>query len=266
MITDASLRTMPQRAEYGNGVYVRSLQISTPSPGQVCLAMEDIGHAFQISLTHQDGVVTSVGSAWHRQPLTSCAGAGNALEVMVGSRLSDSLFDIARQTDASQQCTHMFDMFCLAATHAWHGREDRRYDVVVPDSQGDEMVVATLGVNGVPTLNFTMENYERIVAPEACRGLSVFRGFMSWVRTNVPADQHEHYFVMQKALFVARGQKIDMEATVGMKAALSGPPEGTCYGSQAARYGEAVRLATMRRFDKDSVTDVLTFFRPGQTL
>lgn len=263
MTIDAIMRTMPQRATYGDGVFVRALQISSPSPGHVCLAMEDIGHAFQLSFTHHDGVVTSVEGGWHRQPLSSCGGAVQALEAMVGSRLSESVFDVARQSDGGKQCTHLFDMFCLAATHACHGREDRRYDVIIPDSDSGR-VVATLSVNGQPTLCFELENYERIVAPAACQGLSIFKGFMSWVRANVPADQHEYYFIMQKALFVGRGQKIDMEATIGLQAALSGPPEGTCYGSQPERYAESFRLDTIRRFDRGSVGDVLKFFRPGQ--
>jgi hypothetical protein len=224
--------------------------------------MEDTEHAFQIDFTHADGKVTSVKAAWNRQPFNVCLGATLALEAMVGCRLSDSLFAIARHTDPKQQCTHMYDMFCLAVRHAYEQRPDYRYDVVMPDSV-DGPVVATLTRNGEKQLELELEqeDYVTIVRPEPCRGLSILKGFMSWVKGHVPADQHEHYFIMQKALFIARMQKFDVESMLGKSARLSGPPEGVCYASQPERYPAAVRVSVSRHLSRETAGKVLAFFK-----
>ncbi|WP_322045055.1 hypothetical protein [Paraburkholderia sp. J67] len=253
-------RTMPYRAAYGSGVYVRSLAIRSPAPGRINLAMEDPVHAFEIDFEHRDDRVTAVRGAWVRQPLSSCAGAPGALaDAMVGCRLSDNVFDIARHTDAATQCTHMYDMFCLAATHAHARRADCRYDVIVPDAL-DGPRRATLSCNGETLLSFAIDENETIVEPAAYGGIGVLKGFMAWVRANVPVQQHEHYFIMQRALFVARSQRIDIESMIGEQARHSGPAAGSCFGSQPQRYETALRVGVVKRFDRASADDALSFF------
>lgn len=261
-MSGAEPRTMPYRAAYGNGVYVRSLAIRSPAPGRVSLAMEDPVHAFQIDFEHHDDRVTSVRARWVRQPLSSCALAPGALaDAMVGCRLSDNLFDIARHTDAASQCTHMYDMFCLAATHAYARRADCRYDVTVPDAV-DGPRRATLTRNGETLLAFAIDGNDTIVDPPAYGGIGVLKGFMAWVRAHVPPQQHEHYFIMQRALFVARSQRIDIESMIGERASRSGPAAGTCFGSQPQRYETALRVGVVRRFDHETAGDALNFFDP----
>ncbi|WP_077034900.1 DUF2889 domain-containing protein [Pelomonas sp. KK5] len=254
--------TLPYRKAFGNGVFIRSLEIRTPAPGRVSLAMEDPVHSFRIDFAHEHGVVTEVQAAWDRHPLSSCTGAPDALQEMVGCPLSDSVFDIARFSDGTQQCTHLHDMFCIAATHAHQQRPDCRWDVHVPDAT-DTQAAATLARNGATVLALTLESdYLTIAAPEACKGLSVLRGFMGWVRANVPPEEHLHYFLMQKALFLAQIQKIDAESLIGQSAMLSGPPAGTCFGSQPSRYVGSTRVGQIRRFDASTGGEqLLKFFR-----
>jgi hypothetical protein len=252
---------LPYREAFGDGVFVRSLEIRTPSPGRISLAMEDPVHAFRIDFAHRGGIVTEVSAAWDRHPMSSCVGAPDALQQMVGCPLGDSVFDIARHTDSLQQCTHLHDMFCIAATHACQQRPDCRWDVIIPDAR-DGRVTATLTRNGKAALTLTLErDYQTIAEPEACRGLSVLKGFMAWVRAHVPAEQQLHYFLMQKALFLSQIQKIDAERLIGQQAMLSGPPTGTCYGSQAVRYAGSIRVGEIRRFGADlRAEQLLQFF------
>jgi hypothetical protein len=253
---------LPYRTAYGDGVFVRSLAIGSPAPGRTSLAMEDPVHSFQIDFSHVEGRITGVEARWDRHPLSSCAGAPDALADMVGCRLSESVFEISRHTDASRQCTHLHDMFCIAATHAHRGLPDCRWDVVVPDAI-DGKVTATLLRNGEVVLTLVLEpDGHTIFAPEPCRGLSVLKGFMAWVRRHVPSEQHEQYFLMQKALFLTQIQKIDAESLIGQPAAMSGPPTGTCFGSQAGRYESSTRVGVIRRFRPEMTGDVLHFFRP----
>lgn len=261
-MSESWTRAMPSRAAYGNGVFVRSLAIRSPEPGQVSLAMEDPVHAFQIHFSHSGGHVTKIDAAWVRSPLSSCGGAADALAgAMQGCRLSDNLFDIARHTDASSQCTHMYDMFCLAATHAHAHRDDCQYDVIVPDAPAGPRR-ATLERNGEVLLELSIDDSDAIIAPQAWRGVSVLKGFMAKVRADVPAQLHEYYFIMQRALFVARSQFIDLESMIDEPAKHSGPPDGTCFGSQLPAYESAVRTGVLRRFDRESAGDILRFFKP----
>jgi len=262
MSSEKSLGHMPLRTDYGDYVFIRSLSIRSPAPGHVNLAMKDVAHSFHMDFTHDDGKVTSINAAWIREPLSSCGGAPLALEALVGCTLSDTIFSVARHIDSRQQCTHMFDMFCLAATHTHEQRPDYRYDVVIPDSV-DGPVVATLNRNGEKLLEFEMErqDYQTIVRPEPCRGVNILNGFLPWVRGNVPADQHEHYFIMQKALFIARIQLVNLDSIVGKSATLSGPPDGSSYGSQAERYQAAVRIAPPSRWRSEEIDKVLRSFK-----
>ena len=247
--------------DYGDYVFIRSLSIRSPAPGHVSLAMEDVAHSFHMDFTHDGSKVTSIKAAWSREPLSSCTGSPQALEALVGCPLSDNIFSIGRNIDSRQLCTHMYDMFCLAATHAYEQRPEYRSDVVIPDS-ADGPVLAALNRNGEKQLEFEMErqDYQTIVRPEPCRGMNILKGFLPWVRVNVQADQHEHYFSMQKALFIARIQLFNLESTVGKSATLSGPPEGSCYGSQAERYQNAVRIYPPLRWRRDELGKVLESF------
>ena len=247
---------------HGSNVFVRSLAIVSPWPGRISLAMEDTAHAFQVSFSFEHGRITGVQAAWERHPLSSCSGAAIALRQTIGLRLADSLFDVTRQADRRLQCTHMYDMLCLAVLHAHHGRDDRRYDVVIPDPV-DGIGVATLTCNGRTVLELALEDHDRIVRPERWEGVSVRKGFMPWVQQNVPPDEQEFHFIMQKALFIARGQKRSVGFTAGTPATLSGMAAGTCFGSQPERYADAVRLGTSRRFSQETASDVIRFFKPN---
>jgi hypothetical protein len=254
---------IPKWAEYGNGIYVRSLIISTHAYGCVNLAMEDIVHAFRITMNHGDGAIRGIDARWDRDrhPMSSCAGAGQTLENLVGLPLDGDLFSLARQTDPRQQCTHMFDMLCLAVQHAHLGLEDRRYDVLVPDALGTRSI-ATLHLNGREVLEFEFDDDLRLIRPAPCAGLSVLKGFMSWVRAHVPPPDQPLYFVMQKALFVSQAQKMDLASMGGLPGTLSGPPLGTCFGSQPHRYESSIRMHSLRRFDRNNLHDVLAFQVP----
>jgi hypothetical protein len=262
-VSDATVAgaRIPDWPGYGSGVYLRSLAITTPAPEQVHLAMEDIVHAFEVTMTHADGVVTGVEGRWHRHPFTSCAGAGQALQRLVGTPLSRQLFDLVRPIDTRQQCTHLFDMACLGLLHVAWGHADRRYDVVVPDAP-DGPCTATLSVDGEPVLVCELDADLQVLGPAPLRGQRVLQGFMRWVVANVPAEQQGLYFFFQKALFVSRAQKMDLAAMGGQPAPLSGPPAGTCFGSQSPLYEASTRLHTLRRFDANTFSQALSFVAP----
>ncbi|HEX5805808.1 MAG TPA: hypothetical protein VFY31_05675 [Macromonas sp.] len=252
---------VPPRPEYGQGLYIRSLAIVTPAPGVVAAALEDSAHAFELEFTHDQGIITSVRARWFRHPFTSCSGVEQTLAANVGHPLGGHLLSVMKMSDRVQQCTHQYDLFCLAVTHAFHGREDRRYDVVITDPVQGDLVPTTLYLNGQPVLEWLVKDYEQLVSPEHCRGVNTMKGFTSWVKANIPPEQHELYFMAQRAWFVARTQKLDIESMEGQPAPWSGPPAGNCHGTQPQRYASAVRTDnSMRRFTPGGNNATLAFF------
>jgi len=256
------LHRVPPRPEYGQGFYVRSLAIVTPEPGVVSAALEDSAHAFELEFTHHQGIITSIWARWYRYPFNSCSGVEKTLEVNVGQPLGGHLPSVMQMTDRLHQCTHQYDLFCLAVTHAFHGREDLRYDLVITDAVKDDLIPTTLYINGKPTLDWVVKDYEQLASPEFCRGVNTMKGFTNWVKANVPPEQHEWYLMAQRAWFVARTQKMDMESMEGQPAPWSGPPANNCYGTQSERYEQSMRpYNTMRRFTPGGDNATLKFFR-----
>ncbi|RJG18847.1 DUF2889 domain-containing protein [Massilia cavernae] len=229
---------------YGDGYFLRALRIATPSPGTVLLGMEDSYHAFEISFAHDGTHVTSIDTRWHRHPMSACSGAVGAIDGMVGCRVDGGMRELQAYLDHRQQCTHIFDMFRLGVLHAFHGREDRRYDVIVHDAP-QQPQVAQLLLNGVGVLSLTLEN-DVILAPEKYRGVNVFHGFGTWIAAHLDGEKVEQAFMLQRALFVAGGRRLDLAASVGSPSSLSGPPTGSCYASQPERYPRSVRLDNTR--------------------
>lgn len=235
---------IPPNMRYGDGYFLRALRITSPAPGTVLLGMEDTYHAFQIRFTHDGTHVTAIDTRWHRHPMSACSGAAGAIAGMLGCPLSGSIRELQALLDHRQQCTHIFDMFRLGVLHAFHGREDRRYDVIVDDAP-QQPQVAQLLLNDVAVLSLTLDN-DFITAPEKYRGVHVFRGFAAWAAVHLTAEEVEQTFMLQRALFVAGARRLDLGATIGKLAALSGPPGGSCYASQPVRYAQAVRLDSAR--------------------
>lgn len=250
--------TWPANPHYGSGQALRALQLTRQAPDQLLIGMEDMAHAFRIELKHDDQRITGIRAQWIRRPLSSCVGADAHLSQLAGLSLQDDLFNLSRHAQKNQHCTHMFDMLVLAVVHAYQGRADIRYDVLLPDNPHGP-VVAVLLANGHPALQLTLDNYEQIIAPAAFAGRSIYRGFLPWAQANLPAPQAEYAYLMQKTLFIARGQLMDVESLVGDAAINTGPPADSCFGTRADRYQDSVRLDTMRRFSADATEQVLHF-------
>lgn len=251
----------PAKPDYGSDVFVRSIIIATTRPGHVALALEDTGHAFRIDFAHDDKYITAIKAEWIRHPLTSCPGAVNQLQKLIGCPLSDDLFAIADFTLPRSHCTHMFDAMAVAIVHAKQQREDCRYDIIVPDAGSiDRPVQASLDRNGTTVLTLELQDYSYIIAPAPYAGRGVFKGFLKWARNKFDSETVEHCYLMQKALIPAGGQSIDLESGFGEAAPLHGPPEGSCFGSDASRYKSAVTTDSLRRFKKESNIELLKFF------
>ncbi|MCW8196008.1 DUF2889 domain-containing protein [Proteobacteria bacterium 005FR1] len=257
-MSETSARDLPPNPDYGQSQYIRSLIITTPEANRIRLGMEDTEHAFQIDFVHDGQKVTDVVGRWERHPMSGCAGAAGALSVMIGCPLSGDLLAISRYANKQQQCSHLFDMFCFAVAHAWHQREDRRYDVIIPDSPTGLLPI-TVKMNGSVVLQLAVKDFQYIVEPERFGGVRWNRGFSQWAKENLPETESEYAFIAQRGLFVALARRLDFSNTLGKPAALSGPPAGACYMAQPERRGESYRVGTARDLSQAAEEELLRF-------
>ena len=117
---------------YGQGIYRRRIRM-TGSEGRVRAELEDDFHHFAVTLGYADGAITRAEGEAIRYPWTTCPGATEPLRRLEGLPLSRSLGAPGRALNAREQCTHLFDVACLAITHAASGRASRQYDIEIPD-------------------------------------------------------------------------------------------------------------------------------------
>lgn len=254
---------IPGNPHYGSGQYLRSLEILRLGDREYAFAMEDSYHAFAVTFRHDGSHLSALQAHWHRQPMGSCSGAGKALERMVGCPLSDDIYAAGQFQDGRLHCTHHFDMLSLAIVHAHQEREDRRYDVVIADAPAGN-VCPELFVNDRSTLCLQLRDHQYITSPGHYQGVSLMRGFNVWAREHLEAEEREYAFIIQKAMFVAAGQQMNIPAMVGKPAPLSGPTVGTCYASRQADYAESTRLNTLRDLSGTRRQDMLAFFSPSR--
>ncbi|MBL8652398.1 MAG: DUF2889 domain-containing protein [Sphingopyxis sp.] len=244
-MTDAAPRAMAANPAYGDGYFVRTTRFRRLGPDRVEAIMEDTFHALALMIDHDEHRLTRVEARWERHPLTSCAGAGGALPVLAGLPLIDDLRTRWLQAQPALQCTHMFDTLRLAALHIGQQREDRRYEVVLPDAD-DNAQPAQLFQDGALILEIQIDGHFRMTAPPAYAGAPLLNGFSRWAAERLSAEEFERLFLIQRGTFVGRGQRMDITQYYGRDGALSGPDPATCFGSQPERYATSLRLPNAR--------------------
>ncbi len=122
-----------------------------PEPGKVTSDLEDDYHCMGIVLHHGGGIVTGVDAAMHRVPWTTCPGA----PAIVARTFTGAPLDrLVRQGGKLSNCTHLYDLTLLAATHAG-AAAPLVYDIMVSDPV-DGTVRSVLRLNGRTMLEWTL--------------------------------------------------------------------------------------------------------------
>ena len=243
---------IPMRPDYGRGSYRRCIVLETVGDG-VRGELADDFHHFAVTVEHDGRAVTAARGEGIRVPWTTCPGAIPALRALVGAPLSDSFLETLRYADPRAQCTHLYDLACLAVCHARRAQEGgagrRRYDVTLPDRRSGGSR-PTLLRDGELVLDWQILGSEIAEAtPEVFAGLSLGgTPFHRFVMRELDADLAEAALVMRRAIFIGLGRRYAFD---GMsEARMFAPVVGAaCHTFDEARVGEAKRvLGTVRDF------------------
>ena len=202
--------------------------------GQVRAVLEDDFHHFRVVVEHRGGGVTAVHGEAPRHPFTACPGAAPQLERLVGMRLDRIANSVTLRTDATQQCTHMFDLAGLAIAAAARGDRYRRYDAEVP-RHVDGRSHASLQRDGIPVLTWEVEG-STILGPAPYAGVDMRKGMARWALGALPAEEAEAALVLRRCALISLGRlkDIDREPHAHLT--------GRCYAQQPERAPQAIRI------------------------
>jgi len=169
-------------------------------------ALEDDFHHFRVSIDHDGTTLHSASSVSLRAPYSLCGDAGGRLQALIGLPITNDITALTKQTDARSQCTHQFDLACLAVAMAARGLGTRTYHAIVHDSR-DSRYLATLDRDGTRVLSWSMDR-ETIVDPHPYAGRSIGGGFTAFVSQQLAGDEAEAALVLRRSVFITSGRGI----------------------------------------------------------
>ena len=273
-IRDTYARSVPQEAPHDAGrdhfpfgSYRRRIRVVATSPTVVDAGMEDDLHSFTVRLEHDGEQVRHVTADALRQPWSTCHEAAEPLHVVEGMTLSPSCLAVGARTDATRQCTHLFDLAGLAAAHAWRvtsgGAARRQYDMAMPYAPLSEAARPrdlTLLRDGTPVLKFTVAGL-KVVGPEPFAAADARGGFFRWAEANLTDDDAEAAVVLKRASLIglSRGLDLDQYATIADMPGVA----PVCWTQQPDRAPVAFRVKGMIR-DHDPAPDAMLAEGPAE--
>lgn len=229
------------------------------SPGSIRGELADDFHGFAVTLDHADGAITRVSGSGLRTPWTTCRLAPTALGALVGLPLQACVSDFIRQTPARAQCTHLFELAALAASHALRPAATVDYAIEVPYPLGCgaapaklrrdgralfEWVVTRPGSHGAstPMLEHVVGS-DTIVAPEPFAGRAV-RTLLPWARDAFDAADYDAVYILRRAVGLSAGRLLDLDAPdVDIAALLFKQKLGDCFTFQPEHAATTRRIA-----------------------
>lgn len=225
--------------------YRRRIRI-IPRERRVDVDMEDDAHCFGVTIIHDGSVIEAVETRAPRFPWTTCPAAGTYLsERMTGVLLAQAA-DVENQR---HHCTHMYDLFVLAARHA-ADQAPLTYDIRVsdPDRGVRETDVAR---NGDVILRWKLGG-----SAGAEDGLGGdMTALDAWTR-ELPLDLQEAGRMLRRGAMVSGTRFFDFP--VGAPAAGMSQMIGACFTYQPERAGTALRVTDTIRDFSDNPEKMLT--------
>lgn len=248
--------------DYGKGCLRRHILLESHSDNRVTAALEDDCHAFSMALTHDGEKITDIEATWNRHTTTTCPGAVDQIKSLIGCPLSDHLLSHRHHTEATHNCTHLFDVAGVMITHAKRYVDTNRpqkllYAITVTDAV-EGLNTLKLCENGQEIMKWEMKNLI-IQSPAKYKNQHPLKGMTSWGVSNLEVRELEYAVMMQKALFVTVARLYNMNDLEGVRAIDSLHPAGVCYAVQPERVDDCLRVPTKKDFS-DTPEEVLKFY------
>ena len=195
---------------YSEGIFRRRIRFAFPS-ALVVIDLEDDFHRFHLELRHDGNSVTGVSSETIRAPWSACPDAIPKLDQLVGMPLTPRVTDTLKLggADRRSQCTHLFDLSCLAIAHTALGTADLVYDIAVPD-RAKSRGLTTLRQNGELKLEWEVDGLN-FVGPELYAGQTLRSTFPAWVESVMGAEAAVGAIALRRACIISSGRMMDLD-------------------------------------------------------
>jgi hypothetical protein len=224
-----------------NGLTFRRRLVLTADQQQARGEVLDNVHHFIVTLDHDGDVVTAVRGEAIRFPWTTCPGAVDVLEALVGSSV---VAGTRPDVDQAQQCTHMLDTAKLAIAQIARGGT-RTYDIEVRSGDAPHVCHASIARDGDPLFEWMIDG-DMIVAPAKFAGHHV-RGTASWSSIVAEdADLREAALALRRCLFVFRSRPRTRNL---YRANQLDALRDVCFSFQSRRVDRAVRPPGFTEYD-----------------
>jgi Protein of unknown function (DUF2889) len=191
-------------------MFRRRVEIAT-APGEARAVVEDDFHHFRVTVRHDGRRVSRVEGGAVRVPWVTCPLAVDRLHELEGMDLSDRATDVFKRTEATLQCTHMFELAGVAIANAARGVARRRYELAAPVERVGARTHGTLWRDGEQILHWEVDKVG-VLAPERFAGLSLKAGFREWIETNLSAEESEAALILRRGVMISAGRSVDLDA------------------------------------------------------
>ena len=218
------------------GFFWRRIRI-TPSQWAVQAEVEDDFHCMSVVVHHDGEKAINIIADIRRVPWSTCPGAAQSL---VRTFSGVALKQFPMRGDKKTNCTHLYDMALLAASHAMD-EEQTIYDIRVSDAV-DQQRRAEVRRNDEALLSW-IESKFQIVQPESAAGIRLDR-LRSWI-DSLDRSLQEPARLLQWGNILANGRIIPLE---NQSDATRMPPN--CYTFQPERAQLAKRIGKIRDFSQ----------------
>lgn len=205
-----------------SGIFRRAYRFDI-GDGTVTGEMADDFHHFALTMAHDGRRVTDIGGEGLRTPWNTCLKAPNALAALNGLALQDDPATFIRQSNSRMQCTHLYELAALAASHLVRGAASVTYEAAVPYPLGPEPLGATLTQNGEAVLDWhlvrpdapglpveQLVRGDMIVAPAPFAGQRVSK-LLGWAAENVDAAMFDAIYILRRAVGISAARVLDLD-------------------------------------------------------
>ncbi len=127
----------------------------------------------------------------------------------------------------------------LAIAHATRSNPRREYEIEAPWHSPNAPRTLTVWRDGTLLWTWTVDQDDRILAPEPFVGLESKRTLAHGERLGLDRDTLEAIFVTRRAVFISMSRKFDMD--LFPTAAATGHPLNVCYAYHPLRGEHALR-------------------------
>ena len=230
---------------YGSGLCRRRIRLINVSDTLVIGEVEDDFHHFRIELTHDGETILSAQGQPIRGPWSTCMDVGEPIRAIEGNAMSVRSTAIGGYTEATSNCTHLFDLTGLAVAHAMRDDRERQYDFAITDPV-DGRYELVLWRDGELTLHWVVEGAE-IVSPDTWTAAPLARRFIPWAEETFDLDTAEAAIALRRMLHISIGRGTHLD-DVDSAAEHTDGPIGRCYS-----YTPEILVSAIRR--KKSVRD-----------